>query len=319
MEHELIQVGRAKDITGERFGRLVVLGRTHNIGKDTAWLCQCDCGNYKVVRTSGLKTGDYVSCGCKAKENQKPKDITGQVFGRLTAIKRLDRQTTKKEYYWLCKCQCGSYKEVIGRSLTNGNTKSCGCLARELTSKRQSKAGLDLTGKRFDRLVAIKPSGKKNYEGRLWVCKCDCGNYTEATARGLNGGRITSCGCKRMEHITKLGKSHQGKNNPLYNHTLTDDERATTLFQRTSAQYKNIRNETLKRDNFECVVCGSNERVVAHHLDGFDKHKDKRFELDNLVTLCGDCHKEFHHTFGYGGNTREQFESYFKNKMKMII
>ena len=250
---------------------------------------------------------------------RKPKDLKGKTFGRLTAIERLEKQTKNKEYYWLCKCQCGNYKEIIGCNLTNGISKSCGCLARELTSKRQSKAGLDLTGKRFDRLVAIKPSGKKNYEGRLWVCKCDCGNYTEATARGLNGGRITSCGCKRIQHITKLGKSHQGKNNPLYNHTLTDDERAATLFQRTSAQYKDIRNKTLKRDNFECVVCSSNERVVAHHLDGFDKHKDKRFELDNLVTLCGDCHKEFHHTFGYGGNTREQFENYFKNKTKIII
>ena len=97
----------------------------------------------------------------------KPKDITGQVVGRLTAIKRLDRQTTKREYYWLCKCECGEHTEVRISKLLKGNTRSCGCLARELTSERQSKSGLDLTGKRFDRLVAIKPSGKKNYEGRL--------------------------------------------------------------------------------------------------------------------------------------------------------
>src|SRR5699024_11269821 len=132
---------------------------------------------------------------------------------------------------WLCKCECGKYTEVRISKLLKGNTRSCGCLARELTSERQSKAGLDLTGKRFDRLVAIKPSGKKNYDGRLWVCKCDCGNYIETTARGLNGGRITSCGCKRIEQITKLGKSNIGKYNPRCNHTSTDEERGTTIFQ----------------------------------------------------------------------------------------
>ena len=52
----------------------------------------------------------------------KPKDITGQVFGRLTAIKRLDRQTTKREYYWLCKCECGEHTEVRISKLLKGNT-----------------------------------------------------------------------------------------------------------------------------------------------------------------------------------------------------
>ena len=309
-----IPIGKAKDIRGVRFGRLVVLDRVENKYNKTAWLCKCDCGNYITAVGTGLTTGDYSSCGCK-----RHHDIAGKKFGRWTAIEMTNKRSSSGDVIWKCVCECGTLGEVKKSKLSDGTSKSCGCLARELTSERSSASGLDLTGKRFDRLVAIKPSGKKNYEGRLWVCKCDCGNYTEATARGLNGGRITSCGCKRIEHITKLGKSHQGKNNPLYNHTLTDEERATTLFQRTSAQYKDIRNKTLKRDNFECVVCSSNERVVAHHLDGFDKHKDKRFELDNLVTLCGDCHKEFHHAFGYGGNTREQFENYFKSKTKIII
>lgn len=56
------------------------------------------------------------------------KDITGQRFGRLTAIKRIEG---KKPTYWLCECDCGNRKEIQLNNLTTGNSKSCGCLSKE--------------------------------------------------------------------------------------------------------------------------------------------------------------------------------------------
>ena len=54
-----------KDLTGQRFGRLVVLRRDQNDrnGKAT-WRCQCDCGKEVVVVGANLRTGDTKSCGC---------------------------------------------------------------------------------------------------------------------------------------------------------------------------------------------------------------------------------------------------------------
>lgn len=55
-------------------------------------------------------------------------NLTGKKFGKLTAIKRTKRKNDKKGYYWLCKCECGQYKEATVTHLRGGNTKSCGCL-----------------------------------------------------------------------------------------------------------------------------------------------------------------------------------------------
>ena len=52
------------DLTGQRFGRLVVVERAESKGKRTMWKCLCDCGNTKVVGAGNLKNGHTTSCGC---------------------------------------------------------------------------------------------------------------------------------------------------------------------------------------------------------------------------------------------------------------
>ena len=66
------------------------------------------------------------------------KDWTGYRFGRLTVIqKAADRNGM---YHWLCKCDCGIEKEICIYHLKNGNTKSCGCLHKEIVRKKPYEA-----------------------------------------------------------------------------------------------------------------------------------------------------------------------------------
>lgn len=68
-------------------------------------------------------------------------DLTGQKFGRLTVIERaIWEESDNRCAKWLCQCQCGQTKVVSSVHLRNGNTRSCGCLSKELASERGQKS-----------------------------------------------------------------------------------------------------------------------------------------------------------------------------------
>lgn len=119
--------GKFENLAGQRFGKLLVIERAPNQGRNAVWLCRCDCGEFKVVPAYRLKSGETASCGCA---NRMACDLTGRRFGRLTVIGRAgsDKQG---QAMWLCRCDCGTEKVVRGANLRHGRTRSCGCLEQE--------------------------------------------------------------------------------------------------------------------------------------------------------------------------------------------
>ena len=132
---------RTLDLTGQKFGKLTALERVQNSGRDVMWRCRCECGTEVIVSRANLRAGTKTSCGALGCRKTNLIDLTGQKFGRLTAIKRVEN-TKNKDTLWLCKCDCGG--ETITRitNLRNGNTKSCGCLNKEHLLKSITKHGL---------------------------------------------------------------------------------------------------------------------------------------------------------------------------------
>lgn len=61
-------------------------------------------------------------------------DITGQKFGRLTALYKMHNHHDKKNSYWICICDCGNFLEARSQHLRNNSIKSCGCLHKEIMS-----------------------------------------------------------------------------------------------------------------------------------------------------------------------------------------
>lgn len=65
------------------------------------------------------------------------------------------------------------------------------------------------------------------------------------------------------------------------------------------------------RDNYTCQVCEASEVYLhSHHCNSWDFFVDERFDVDNGVTLCSDCHMQFHTIYGHGRNTKYQFEEF---------
>lgn len=77
-------------------------------------------------------------------------DLTGKKFGMLTVIKRTDdyiQENGRRRVMWLCRCDCGNEVIVYGDNLKCNKTKSCGCLQRQVASKRLKKYNkYDLSG-----------------------------------------------------------------------------------------------------------------------------------------------------------------------------
>lgn len=67
-------------------------------------------------------------------------NLIGYVSGRLTVLTKGTKHPDRHQY-WVCECSCGTLKEIGQKRLRNGESRSCGCLARELTVKRRTTHG----------------------------------------------------------------------------------------------------------------------------------------------------------------------------------
>ena len=112
-------------------------------------------------------------------------DLTGQRFGKLTAINKLPPQLDGVTR-WLCKCDCGNEHVVAYTNLKNGHVTSCGC-----------KKAHDLTGKVFGKLTVLYRSEEKHHKGNqtypLWVCQCECGETVLRMSNSLTNSKERMC------------------------------------------------------------------------------------------------------------------------------
>lgn len=153
-----IDMRERQDFTGQKFGRLTVIGTEIDEKGKSLQVCKCDCGSILKIHSYRIKNGSTVSCGChsrdKAKERMtkegaeiarkyqlsKPIPVNpGDVFGLLTVIKETDLmpdgQGLRNRRAVLCKCECGKEVPIRVKDLMEGRSVSCGCY-RAIGAKR---------------------------------------------------------------------------------------------------------------------------------------------------------------------------------------
>ena len=190
-----------------------------------------------------------------------------------------DKMYTKEKIKVKC-CICGKEIETLE---SRGNSRKCRVCSNECKRKFLSK---------------IKSKEKVELQCPI------CNKYFEVYPYRIKS-QLTIC-CSRS-CATKLQEKDK-RNHPNYNENLTDEER---IKRRKIKENVIWRNEIFKRDNFTCYKCHQyGGKLEAHHLNGYNWDKENRFNIDNGITLCYKCHKEFHKIYGNGNNTKEQFLEY---------
>lgn len=194
-------MGARVDHTGKKFQKLTVIKFDRYENNHSYWWFQCECGNTKSIDIATVKNGHTQTCGAII---HIIKDITGQVFHSLTAI-RFDKRENKTTYWWF-QCKCGNERSFRSDNVTDGKRRSCGeCIPEPY----------NIQGQKFGKLTVLQFSHQDPTYGnnaRIWLCKCDCGTEIQTTYSHLVGGYSASCGCTRRIEGEENHK-WKGKNN----------------------------------------------------------------------------------------------------------
>ena len=195
-------MGKIKDLTNQRFGKLLVLEITsERRNRQVVWKCQCDCGNITYVVGQALRNGHTKSCGCGNYDSRNVIDITGEVFGDLIVLERSIKKDASHSVFWKCKCSCGNIETILGTDLRNNKITKCSqCRKNEFLLN----PSCDHTGEKFGLLTVIAPTKKRSAGNVIWKCQCDCGTICEISSNALVSGNTNSCGCLRN---SSLGES----------------------------------------------------------------------------------------------------------------
>lgn len=219
----------------------------------------------------------------------KIKNEVGNTYGYLTVIERAPNNSENRAM-WLCKCKCGNETVVMGKHLRSGNTKSCGCLNKEINSKRCLDIHKDMIGKTYGYLTvidygdyAIKPDGRKD---RKMLCKCElCKSLTQVRASDLKNGKQIACGCINSKGNTFIKRYLENKIEYSSEYRFKDciDERPLpfdfALFKNGSLigliEYQGIQ-------HFTCENHGWDDKEKFEKVQKHDRIKKEYCEKNNI-------------------------------------
>ena len=217
-------------------------------------------------------------------------NLIGKQFGRLTVLVFKGRKNGKRGLRWKCGCICGKKLIVYGDNLTTGKSKSCGCLAKEITSKARLGISKKI-GTKIGRLLVLKilPRTKYSVNSPTYECKCDCGKViiTHLT-------NCRSCGCLQRDQLIERNKKQLG----------WATETVVWSYYRRNAKTRNLSWE-LTREHFvslitkPCYYCKvepwnlvetkSNDWKI---ISGVDRKDNKiGYTIENSVPCCKICNR----------------------------
>ena len=124
-----------------------------------------------------------------------------------------------------------------------------------------------------------------------------------------------------QQRSIKFSATYQGIDIKDWNGFVTPEHTRA----RQNIEYLNWRKAVFERDGYKCQCCGDKSRkghpvtLQAHHLDGFAKNESLRYDVNNGITLCYNCHDiraegSFHNIYGVKNITKAKFDEYMSQR-----
>lgn len=269
----------------------------------------CSCGGVGNETYTDF-TGKGLRCNeCKKKKTYSYEEVKKYFESHGCELLEPEYKTVDTPMSYRCECGSDEYN-VTFYSFKNGQ-RCRKCFSRNLGDRSRKYSLLDVANHFSEEGCVLLETSYSNGKTPLKYI-CTCGDESTISYEKFRlGQRCRKCANK------KFGESQRGEANHNWNPDKTDDER---LLERSSSDYKYWRKSVYERDNFTCVCCGSKSKrsnpIQAHHLDGHNWCRERRTDVSNGVTLCLECHTEFHITYGYGNNTEEQYNEWIRMRNK---
>jgi hypothetical protein len=214
------------------------------------------------------------------------------------------------------------YSSAIKR--TKNHLCSIECRQLWLAQKRKDKTEFIIKHcQNCNEEIRRTKSHFKNRPAKKYFCSTKCKDENLKKGRGGFTPIIIECShCNLNFTITKKGQRKRkycskecmqlgfpkGENHNNFKPELSRDYRSK---HRLFTEVQVWRTEVFQRDLYTCQLCNKKgDRLNAHHFENYSANKEKRFDIDNGITLCVKCHKSFHKKYGVVRNNKKQFEEF---------
>jgi 5-methylcytosine-specific restriction endonuclease McrA len=155
-------------------------------------------------------------------------------------------------------------------------------------------------GARYGSLSILGQGKETGYS----ICKCDCGTIKEVSNDSLGKGQ-KSCGCIKVHNFDQVNRP-TGEKHGNWKGGVSS-ERSRTM---ASKKYKDWKKEVFENSGHKCRKCGSENKLMTHHIEDYKTSTKRRVDIENGAVLCMDCHNEFHRLYGKHNTNHQQFEAF---------
>lgn len=270
----------------------------------------CSCNKKDEITLKKFKSGKRCeSCNALEKKNRvKGKAFTYEFIKEFFESKNC---VLLEEFYkngtqplrFICSCGSESVTKFRDFSRGSGVCEKCARQQADEARKIADNEIIENFKERGCEVLEIEKKGNNYFV--TYICHCGSkvnGYYTNF----LRGHDCTECKRRKFQREKHFN----------WNPNLTDDEREN---ERMIEGYEQWRDSVYERDAYACQCCGiKGGRLCAHHKNNYANFPEQRIETENGVTLCEECHVEFHSIYSYKNNTKEQYDEFESFKRQSI-